>query len=62
MDGGPSTQLAVRGRDDLSVAGGWPVPDVLAFKRDALKTRFPFVGAPRNEVDSFHEQVNFPKE
>lgn len=32
MDGGPSTQLAVRGRDDLGVAGGWPVPDVLAFK------------------------------
>ena len=32
MDGGPSTQLAVRGEDDLSIEGGWPVPDVLAFK------------------------------
>ncbi len=32
MDGGPSTQLAVRGQSDLDVAGGWPVPDVLAFK------------------------------
>jgi len=32
MDGGPSTQLAVRGRSDLDIAGGWPVPDVLAFK------------------------------
>ena len=32
MDGGPSTQLAVSGQSDLDVAGGWPVPDVLAFK------------------------------
>lgn len=32
MDGGPSTQLAVSGRSDLDISGGWPVPDVLAFK------------------------------
>ncbi len=32
MDGGPSTQLAVRGEPSLTVEGGWPVPDVLAFK------------------------------
>ena len=32
MDGGPSTQLAVRGAQQLNVDGGWPVPDVLAFK------------------------------
>ena len=32
MDGGPSTQLAVAGQKALSVEGGWPVPDVLAFK------------------------------
>ena len=32
MDGGPSTQLAVRGSGELDVPGGWPVPDVLAFK------------------------------
>ena len=32
MDGGPSTQLAVSGAKELNVDGGWPVPDVLAFK------------------------------
>ncbi len=32
MDGGPSTQLAVSGAHQLDVDGGWPVPDVLAFK------------------------------
>ncbi|BCM94296.1 hypothetical protein IAD21_06201 [Abditibacteriota bacterium] len=32
MDGGPSTQLAVSGERQLNVEGGWPVPDVLAFK------------------------------
>lgn len=32
MDGGPSTQLAVRGRTELNIQGGWPVPDALAFK------------------------------
>lgn len=32
MDGGPSTQLAVAGAGDLNIEGGWPVPDVLAFK------------------------------
>lgn len=32
MDGGPSTQLAVQGAKELNMDGGWPVPDVLAFK------------------------------
>lgn len=32
MDGGPSTQLAVSGAKAMDVDGGWPVPDVLAFK------------------------------
>lgn len=32
MDGGPSTQLAVNGEPKMNVNGGWPVPDVLAFK------------------------------
>ena len=32
MDGGPSTQLAVQGAPNLDMAGGWPVPDALAFK------------------------------
>jgi uncharacterized protein YigE (DUF2233 family) len=32
MDGGPSTQLAVKGATKMNVDGGWPVPDVLAFK------------------------------
>ena len=32
MDGGPSTQLAAQGDEKLNVEGGWPVPDVLAFK------------------------------
>lgn len=29
LDGGPSAQLAVRGRVDASVPGGWPVPVLL---------------------------------
>lgn len=32
MDGGPSTQLAVRGQNAMNIPGGWAVPDVLAFK------------------------------
>ncbi len=32
MDGGPSTQLAAKGAGELNIEGGWPVPDVLAFK------------------------------
>jgi len=33
MDGGPSTQLAVRGKKDIDVPGGWPVPVLLTAER-----------------------------
>ena len=33
LDGGPSTQLAVRGKHDVTVSGGWPVPVLITAER-----------------------------
>jgi len=33
LDGGPSTQLAVRGTKDVTIHGGWPVPVLLIAER-----------------------------
>ena len=32
LDGGGSTQLAVKDRDDLAIGGAWPVPDVMEIR------------------------------
>jgi len=33
LDGGPSTQLTVRGKHDITVPGGWPVPVLLTVEQ-----------------------------
>ncbi|MHB0936920.1 MAG: phosphodiester glycosidase family protein [Armatimonadota bacterium] len=33
LDGGPSTQLAVRGKHDVTVPGGWPVPVLITAEK-----------------------------